>query len=238
MSKKGGEDIIFYGRFGLDGQIGTLLCYRLNQMPEITNTKLAIFDLGNVVFRVDWQPMFDIWSEASHLPAATLQAGFKFDENFEAFERGQLSGGEFHQRLCRTLGAEFPYSDFVRGWNAIYQESFEGIGLNLSLLRDKMRVVAFTNTNEVHCLLWPDRYRDVLGKFEHVFMSSEMGVRKPEAEGFTRILSHCGVEPGEVVFFDDFEPNVEAARALGIRSFLVDSPDVISNYVRSFGDKR
>jgi putative hydrolase of the HAD superfamily len=65
-----------------------------------------------------------------------------------------------------------------------------------------------------------------------------MGVRKPEAEGFTRILNHCGVKPGEVIFFDDFKPNVDAAAALGIRAFLVDSPDVISAFVNELGDKR
>jgi HAD superfamily hydrolase (TIGR01509 family) len=207
-------------------------------MLELTETKLAIFDLGNVVFRVDWQPMFDIWSEASSLPSETLKEGFHFDANFEAFERGQLNGPEFHQRLCRTLGAEFSYDDFVRGWNAIYQEVFDGMGLNLRLLKDTMRVVAFTNTNEVHALVWPERYRDVLTNFEHIFISSEMGVRKPEAEGFTRILDHCRVTPGEVIFFDDFKPNVDAAAELGIRAFLVDSPDVISAFVNSSGGKR
>ncbi len=207
-------------------------------MLELTETKLVIFDLGNVVFRVDWQPMFDIWSEASSMPSEELRKGFQFDENFEAFERGQLKGSEFHQCLCRTLGAEFSYNDFVRGWNAIYQETFEHIGLNLSLLKDKMRIVAFTNTNEVHGLVWPERYRDVLTNFEHIFISSEMGVRKPEAEGFTRILNHCGVKPGEVVFFDDLKLNVDAAAALGIRAFLVDSPDVISAFVNSLGEKR
>lgn len=48
--------------------------YRLNNMAELTETKLAIFDLGNVVFRVDWQPMFDIWSEA---PDALVQRTFE-----------------------------------------------------------------------------------------------------------------------------------------------------------------
>lgn len=207
-------------------------------MPELTDTKLAIFDLGNVIFRVDWQPMFDIWSEASSMPSEELRKGFQFDENFEAFERGQLNGSEFHQRLCRALGAEFSYNDFVRGWNAIYQETFDDIGLNLSLLKNKMRIVAFTNTNEVHGLVWPERYRDVLTSFEHIFISSEMGVRKPEAEGFTRILDHCGVTASEVIFFDDFKPNVDAAAALGIRSFLVDSPEVISAFVKNLGEKR
>jgi HAD superfamily hydrolase (TIGR01509 family) len=195
--------------------------------------KLAILDLGNVVFQVDWQPMFEIWSEASGLSADTLQEQFRFDDNFEAFERGERGGASFHQQLCKVLGAEFSYQDFVRGWNAIYQDAFNGIEENLEILKDKMRLVAFTNTNEVHCLVWPERYRDTLSHFDHLFISSKMGVRKPEAEGFKRILDHCRVSPSEVVFFDDFAPNIEAARALGIRSYLVDSPDVLTQFVKN-----
>ena len=57
-------------------------------MPELTETKLAIFDLGNVVFRVDWQPMFDIGGEASRISSETQGEGFRFHAHFEVFERG------------------------------------------------------------------------------------------------------------------------------------------------------
>lgn len=136
---------------------------------HVGKPKLAIFDLGNVVFRIDWQPMFEIWSAASGVAAADLRQRFKFDRNFELFERAALPADEFHQRICVLLGAWFSYEDFVRGWNAIYQDVIGDIDRTLAELKDKVRVVAFTNTNEVHSTIWPKRYQEVLAHFEHVF---------------------------------------------------------------------
>ncbi len=204
-------------------------------MSHLEKLKLAIFDLGNVVFRVDWEPMFESWSAASGVEIDQLRSKFQFDEDFEAFERGRLPSAEFHQRLCNTLDAKFSYVDFVNGWNAIYQNVIDGIGFTLEELKDKIRVVAFTNTNEVHCLVWPNRYRETLSHFENIFVSSEMGVRKPEPEGFRQVLTECGVTPGEVVFFDDFEPNIQAASALGIRAVLVDSPQAVRRELHRLG---
>ena len=197
-------------------------------MAKLKTPKLAIFDLGNVVFHVDWEPMFQIWSESSNVSKEQLRQNFKFDENFEAFERAVLTPEEFHKNLCRNLNADFSYSDFVRGWNAIYQNEFDGIDVILNQLKTKIELVAFTNTNEVHSLVWPERYKQTISHFKIIFSSSEIGIRKPEHEGFNYVLNSCGFLPEETIFFDDFEPNIRAASSMGIRSVLVDSVDAVS----------
>jgi putative hydrolase of the HAD superfamily len=189
--------------------------------------ELAIFDLGNVVFRVDWQPMLERWAGITGRPAAELRARFRVDEDLEAFERGELAPEAFHARLCETLGVRLSFGEFERGWNAIYLGVVDDIGELLDQVRRRVKVVAFSNTNELHCRVWPVLYRDVLARFERVYVSSEMGVRKPEPEGFLRILADCGVAPSRAVFFDDTPLFVEAARALGIRAVLVDSPGAV-----------
>jgi glucose-1-phosphatase len=189
--------------------------------------ELAIFDLGNVVFRVDWQPMFELWSGITGRPAADLQARFGVDENLEAFERGQVSPELFHERLCETLGVRLSFAEFEHGWNAIYLGVIGDIDHVLDQLRRRVHVVAFSNTNALHCLVWPELYRDVLARFERIYVSSEIGVRKPEPGGFRRILADHGVAPSRAVFFDDTPLFVDAARALGIRAVLVDSPRAV-----------
>lgn len=46
--------------------------------------------------------------------------------------------------------------------------------------------------------------------------SWEMGTKKPEPTYFELAVSRMGAEPGEVLFVDDMEVNVEAARAVGL----------------------
>jgi len=52
--------------------------------------------------------------------------------------------------------------------------------------------------------------------FDVVVISGQVGMRKPEERIFRLALDRLGVAPGECVFVDDLEPNVRAARALGL----------------------
>jgi FMN phosphatase YigB (HAD superfamily) len=48
---------------------------------------------------------------------------------------------------------------------------------------------------------------------------------KPEPEIFLQTLAGMGEEPGDVLFLDDREENIDAARALGIQSIHYSSPE-------------
>ena len=50
------------------------------------------------------------------------------------------------------------------------------------------------------------------------FVSCQTGVRKPEPAAFQIALDRLGVAPGEVVFVDDSQTNVDAAAVLGMRA--------------------
>jgi epoxide hydrolase-like predicted phosphatase len=58
--------------------------------------------------------------------------------------------------------------------------------------------------------------------FDVVVDSSEEGIRKPDPRIFLLTLERLGVaDPTRVVFLDDFDGNLAAARALGMRTILV-----------------
>jgi putative hydrolase of the HAD superfamily len=67
-------------------------------------------------------------------------------------------------------------------------------------------------------------YAEVLESFRRVFVSSEMGLRKPERAAFEAIASAIGVRLEGILFFDDTRANVDGARALGMPAVLVRSP--------------
>lgn len=54
--------------------------------------------------------------------------------------------------------------------------------------------------------------------FDVIVFSDEEGVMKPDPEIYRRALSRLGVAAEETIFVDDLLPNVEGARALGIRA--------------------
>lgn len=46
---------------------------------------------------------------------------------------------------------------------------------------------------------------------------------KPDPRIFELAAERVGVRPGEIVFVDDFAPNVEAARAIGMLAVLFET---------------
>lgn len=58
--------------------------------------------------------------------------------------------------------------------------------------------------------------------FDFVVDSSHAGVRKPDPRIFELALAQLGTTlPSEVVFLDDYQANVDAARALGMHAIIV-----------------
>jgi len=54
------------------------------------------------------------------------------------------------------------------------------------------------------------------------FVSCHTGVRKPDAQAYLGPCAALGVEPAQALFIDDREPNVSAARALGMDALRFD----------------
>ena len=54
--------------------------------------------------------------------------------------------------------------------------------------------------------------------FDEQFYSCELGLAKPDPAYFTEICSRLGVDPATVLFVDDREDNVEAARTVGLHA--------------------
>ncbi len=55
-------------------------------------------------------------------------------------------------------------------------------------------------------------------RYHYMFASCYMGVRKPEAAFFLRVLGKTGTDADSALFIDDREANTSAAERLGIRS--------------------
>jgi putative hydrolase of the HAD superfamily len=70
---------------------------------------------------------------------------------------------------------------------------------------------------------------------EHLTLSFEIGVAKPEPGIYLRCLESLGVEPAEALFVDDRRENVEAARALGMEAVLFEGEDALVSELERLG---
>ncbi len=183
-----------------------------------------IFDLGNVVIDIDFERIFKKWSFYSGVPVEDMQAAFQMDAAYEKHERGEIEGIEYHQHLEQTLEMQLSYEQFCEGWNDIMVTPIDETVRLLESLRGRVPLYALSNANTLHKNFWEKTYHKELSHFEQVFVSSDMGSRKPEPAIYLQALELIGVEAENIIFFDDLAVNVEAARALGLTAVQVHSP--------------
>ena len=144
--------------------------------------------------------------------------GWLSSQSVRDYETSRIGLDEF----CRRLAAEFELDGFtaeqLAKWRLPMPPRVERV---LRRLAETHSLALLSNTNAVH---WNsvNRQSDVFDGFSQVFLSYEIGLHKPELEIFEHVLGALGVAAEQVVFFDDSEPNVLAARTLGIDAHHVD----------------
>ena len=135
-------------------------------------------------------------------------------------ETGRVTEVDFLAKLADELEPEIGHRPEMHRFAEIYFEALhpneEMIELMRELKASGLRMAMLTNNVKE----WEERWRSMLPVdeiFELVVDSAFVGMRKPDAEIYELTLERLGgPDPGECLFIDDIEANVEAARELGL----------------------
>ena len=192
---------------------------------------LYIFDLGNVIVDIDFNRVLGAWSDFSRVPLATLKQSFTMDEPFRQHERGEISDEAFAEALCEEMSLSLSYEQFSAGWQAVFVSLRKEVITIMQQLREQgHRVVVLSNTNRLHTTYWPEQYPQISAAADSIYLSQEMGMRKPEARIYQQVLAEEGYSAADAVFFDDNVDNIEGANRLGITSILVTDKNTLPDY--------
>jgi glucose-1-phosphatase len=194
-----------------------------------------LFDLGRVVLDIDFDKTLACWAAHAGCEPARLVGHFTRGEIYQRHERGEIGDAEFFAALRTSLGVELTDDQFLEGWNAIFAGEMPGIAPLLARAAQRMPLYAFSNTNGAHVEHFSQAYTDVLGHFRELFLSSTIGLRKPDAAAYDHVVKAIGVPPKRIVFFDDLAENIEGARARGLTAVHVRSPDDVAEALAALG---
>jgi FMN phosphatase YigB (HAD superfamily) len=154
---------------------------------------------------------------------------------YRRHEKGEISDEAFFAGLRSSLGIELSDPQFIEGWNAIFVGEMPGISQLLARAAKRLPLYAFSNTNAPHVAYFSGKYAEVLGHFREIFLSSAIGLRKPDAEAYDHVVQAIGVPAERIVFFDDLAENIEGARERGLKAVLVNSPDDVARAFEALG---
>lgn len=171
---------------------------------------LLALDLMDTVVR---DPFFH--AVPRHLGRSMKQVFRLFDSQaWIAFETGLIDEPTYLSRMFNgpppagTSATEL--RDVIVGAYA-YVEGMEQL---LGELQGDVRLWVLSNYSP-----WSAAIRQRLGLdrfFDGYVISHDTGFRKPDPRSYRALLQRAGVRPGEVLFVDDREANVEAARRFGM----------------------
>jgi FMN phosphatase YigB (HAD superfamily) len=194
-----------------------------------------LFDIGRVVLDISLDKVMDVWAGHAGCAAADLTGRFVVNDHFKHHEVGKIDDAAFFASLRASLGIGLTDDQFLEGWNALFTGEMPGIGPLLARAGKHLPLYAFSNTNPAHIAHFSQAYAEVLGHFREVFLSSSIGLGKPDAKAYDHVVKAIGVPASRIVFFDDSAPNIEGARACGLQAVHVTSTDDVANALTALG---
>ena len=208
--------------------------------------KNIIFDFGGVLLDLRPDRCIDEFRKIG-IPEIEQMLSLAHQQGvLDAFERGAITLSEFCDQMREAHSGAFIHEGklrrmipFMKNGHPIaaptnrqiihaYTAMADGIptyrlDFVSQLSKEGFHVSALSNTNVVH---WGycQRYFIEAGYvpaelFEHLWLSYEMRMVKPDPELFASILRDSGYDPAQTLFVDDNQRNCEVAEAAGMHTF-------------------
>jgi glucose-1-phosphatase len=143
----------------------------------------------------------------------------------------------FRQYLKNIYAVNVDDGQLDACWNAMLR-GLPTVKLDLlKSLKKKYTVYLLSNTNDIHLtyinqVMLPavSGESSLDAYFHKAYYSHRMLKRKPDAEIFEQVLDENKLTPAETLFLDDNALNVAGAKAVGIKTVHVTTPDLILDY--------
>jgi putative hydrolase of the HAD superfamily len=186
----------------------------------------VIFDYGGVLTNAVGGSI-KAWQEADGIDPASFTRALRswmsrdvpVGTPVHRLETGELSIAEFEALLAAELttvdGRELVAEGMLGRLFAGMRPDTAMFDLVTELRETGVKVALLSNS-------WGNTYpRERINElFDHIVISGEVGLRKPDPAIYRLSLEGLGVEPERAVFIDDAEPNTLGAAALGLHTIL------------------
>ena len=184
--------------------------------------KAVFFDLGGVIVRTEYQAPRQHLAERLGMEYEDIvKIVFESPSSVKA-SVGEISAKQHWANVTKRLRRPATETQAIR------DEFFAGDIVDreivefLRSLRPRYFVGLISNA-------WPDLREYIVSQkfddaFDHMVISGEVGVVKPEARIYQLALEQAGVSPNEAVFVDDFHENVEGCQAVGMHGIHFRDP--------------
>jgi putative hydrolase of the HAD superfamily len=194
-----------------------------------TPIRMVCFDAGGVLVRIcrSWQEGCKAAGVEFRWSHEAAEGDAERTRITEAYQRGLIGCDEFTLRMARTTAGLYDPAEFRAVHDAWILGEYEGVCALVRTLNtlSGVETALLSNTSASH---WANRHMlggkgaSAVGLVRHAHASHLLGLVKPGPEIYRAFESATGAAPASILFFDDMEENVLAARSAGWRAELID----------------
>lgn len=181
--------------------------------------RAVVFDIGGVLeikSRTGW---VEKWEAYLHLKPGELH-GLLMDVWIDG-SYSNISEEEVEKRIGEIVGMDLGQVEALIAdlWEEYLGELNVELATYFASMRPRYQTALLSNSFSGARSREQERYH-FAELCDLLIYSHEEGIVKPERRIFELTCERLGVQPAEIVFLDDVEANVAAARELGIQAIL------------------
>ncbi len=197
--------------------------------------KFFYFDLGGVLVHFSVEQMCRQMGELAGIEPAAVASAIYETGLQGRYERGEITGPEFHEAFCRATGTQTDYAGLTHAGSAIFEFNTSILPVLSQLRAAGHRLGILSNTCPGHWEYCLARFPVLAEDFQVYALSYRIGTVKPDAEIYREAARLAGVRPEEIFFTDDLEANVRGALAVGFDAVLYTSTRQLTEDLRARG---
>lgn len=179
--------------------------------------KVIIFDLGNVIVKVDRTNLFKELAINSNKPIEHIKKYYENSSARRLFEIGKLKPKEFYEKIVSELNLNMNFKEFSKYYCDIFTLNNDVVKL-VQKLKKNFRLILLSNTDIMHFNYIKNKYK-IVNIFDEQVLSYKVGHRKPNPLIFLKALKKAKTLPFKCAYFDDIAEFIYIARLIGIRAF-------------------
>ncbi len=198
---------------------------------------LFVFDLGKVILPFEHRQIASkLWQRSKNNRKLTEEEIFQdlFDlknGSVNRYEEGLLSSEEFFLEVRKRYNLAVEFEDFSEIWNNIFWDNPEVNEIIIYLKAKGYPIYLLSNTNELHFSYVIERF-PIVHVLDEWILSFEVGAKKPDKRIYDAIFEKADVDRAKVLYVDDIDAYVSAARSYGIQGLVYKNPDDLWNVLR------
>jgi len=191
-------------------------------------TEAIIFDLGGVILNIDYNLTRRAFEKYGVHNFNEMYSQAAADELFDDLETGKISEPEFYKTFNSRTGIGLSEDQIEHAWNAMLLDFRENSLDFIGALKSKYKLFLLSNTNHIHKTAFHSIYHQQKRAkpfddfFDKAYYSCDMGLRKPNANIYEFVLQENRLKADSTIFIDDSAQNIQAAKALGIQTILLE----------------